>query len=278
MARIDALNILNESSTKEKLAESYGKVIENIEKTTISSLLKNKDLSGDPSTGTVEAKRIQNTDSATYGTARTAKKGEALKIKPVVIAINNDKELINEIEEKDLMLYGVDGLIQRKTTQNQRSMIRDLERAFLQKAVDSATDASLTETTTLEKLEPLIQKIETVKNKYVDGVPRDMIHVVMTPKAYGEVRSALDDKPNANVNTYVGEFGGYHGVTVYSSTYLPAGVDMVAMIEGAVAQPVLNWIDEPGKIEMSNAWHFGLFYSYGVEAVMPDLIFKEVGE
>lgn len=278
MARIDALSILNESSTKEKLAESYGKVIENIEKTTISSLLKNKDLSGDPSTGTVEAKRIQNTDSATYGTARTAKKGEALKIKPVVVAINNDKELINEVEEKDLMLYGVDGLIQRKTTQNQRSMIRDLERAFLQKAFDSATDAELTGTTTLEKLEPLIQKIETVKNKYVDGVPRDMIHIVMTPKSYGEIRSDLDDKPNSNVNTYVGEFGGYHGVSVYSSTYLPANVDMIAMVEGAIAQPVLNWIDEPAKIEMSNAWHFGLFYSYGVEAVMPDLIFKEVGE
>lgn len=278
MARLDSLSILNDSSGKEKLAESYGKVIDNIQKNTISSVLKNQDLSGDPTTGTVEAKRMQNTDSAAYGTAREAKKGTQMKIKPVTISINVDKELINEVEEKDVRLYGVDGLISRKSAQNQRSMERDLERAFFQKAFDSATDAALTEETNLLKLEPLIQKIETVKNEYVDGVPRDMIHIIMTPKAYGDVRSALDDKPNANVSTYEGEFGGYHGVTVYSSHYLPAGVDMIAMVEGAIAMPVLTWLDEAGKIELSNAWHFGMFYSYGVEAVMPDLIFKEVGE
>lgn len=278
MARLDSLSILNESSGKEKLAESYGKVIDNIQKTTISAQLKNQDLSGDPTTGTVEAKRMQNTESQDYGTARSGKKGQQLKIKPVTISINVDKELINEVEEKDARLYGVNGLIDRKSAQNQRSMERELERAFFKKAFDSATDAALTEETTLLKLEPLIQKVETVKNEYVDGVPRDMIHVIMTPKAYGEVRSALDDKPNANVSTYDGEFGGYHGATVYSSHYLPAGVDMIAMCEGAIAQPVLTWLDEAGKIELSNAWHFGMFYSYGVEAVMPDLIFKEAGE
>ena len=47
---------------------------------------------------------------------------------------------------------------------------------------------------------------------------------------------------------------------------------MIAMVDGAVAQPVLTTLDEAGKIPMSNAYHFGLFYSYGTKAVMPDLI------
>ena len=275
MARIASLSILNDSEGKEMLAEAYGKVIDNIEKTTISSILKNVDLSGDPTTGTVEAKRFQNTESQNYGTARSAHKGTSIKADPVVIAINTDKELINEVEEKDVRLYGVSGLIERKSSLDQRSMARELERAFFKKAADKATDAALAKTAINEKLEELIQKIETVKNDYVDGVPRDMISVICNTSVYGEMRDYLDTAPNANVDTYAGEFGGFHGVNVYSSVYLPSGIDMIAMVEGAVAQPVLTWLDDPGKIQLSNAWHFGMFYSYGTEAVMPDLIFKE---
>lgn len=154
-------------------------------------------------------------------------------------------------------------------------MARELERAFFKKAADKATDAALAKTAINEKLEELIQKIETVKNDYVDGVPRDMISVICNTSVYGEMRDYLDTAPNANVDTYAGEFGGFHGVDVYSSVYLPSGIDMIAMVEGAVAQPVLTWLDDPGKIQLSNAWHFGMFYSYGTEAVMPDLIFKE---
>lgn len=49
MARIDSLSIelQTDASAKDKLAESYGKVIENLQKSTISEILKNKDLSGE---------------------------------------------------------------------------------------------------------------------------------------------------------------------------------------------------------------------------------------
>ena len=79
MARLDSLNILTTGENKKKLAESYGKVIENIQKSTISGLLKNADLSGTPEAGTVEAKRFVNSASNTYGTARAGGKGQALK-------------------------------------------------------------------------------------------------------------------------------------------------------------------------------------------------------
>ena len=90
-----------------------------------------------------------------------------------------------------------------------------------------------------------------------------------------EIRNFLDKgAANANIDTSVGEFGMFHSVNVFSSVYLPEGVEMIAMCTGAVAQPVKVSLDEPGKIPLSDAYHFGMFYYYGTKAVMPDLIFK----
>ena len=47
---------------------------------------------------------------------------------------------------------------------------------------------------------------------------------------------------------------------------------MVGMADGSIAQPVMSTVMDPVKIQLSNAIGFGLFYSYGTEAVMPDLI------
>ena len=115
MARIDALSIELREGGKDKLAEEYGKVIENLQAVTLASRLKNTDLSGDPTSGTVEAKRFVNVAGKAYGTARGAGKGQAIKAEPVVIAINDDTEYIEEVEEKDLRTYGVNGLIERRT-------------------------------------------------------------------------------------------------------------------------------------------------------------------
>ena len=270
MARLDSLNILTTGEGKEKLAESYGKVIENIQKSTISGLLKNADLSGTPEAGTVEAKRFMNTTSNTYGTARAGGKGQALKATPVVIAIDTDRELINEVEEKDAALYGVDGLIAKKSAMNEKTMKRELERAFFTVAGNQGTTATLEATAINEKVEELIQLVENTKNDYVDGVDRDMIAVVLNTATYGALRNYLDTTAVANVDTAVGEMGMFHGVRVFSSVYTDKA--MIAMVDGAVAQPVLTTLDDAGKIPMSNAYHFGMFFSYGTKAVMPDLI------
>lgn len=274
MARIDSLSILDQGgSAKDKLAEKYGPVIENLQKTTISGIMKNRDLSGDPTTGTVEAKRFANASSKAYGTARAAGKGDGVKAQPVVVSINKDMELIEEIEDKDTKLYGVDNVINRRITSHGKSMERELERAFFQAAKDEGAQLSLTATAINEKVEELIQKIEGTKNDYVDGVDRDMIAVVLDTKTYGEMRNFMDTTAyNANVDTAGREFGTFHGVRVYSSVYLPDTVTMIGMVDGAIAQPVMNTLADPGKIPLSNAYAFGLFYSYGTKAVMPDLI------
>lgn len=269
--RIDSLSILADPSGQALLKEAYGKVIDNVQKATISSMLKNQELSGDPGAGSVEAERFTNTESKNYGTARSSG-GQKIKAKPVVIQLDQDKELINEVEEKDVKLYGVPGLIQKKSAQNEKTMKRELERAFFSEAATGGTAATLTATTIQGKLEEVIQLIETTKNDYVDGVDRDMINVICTPAIYGQVRDYLDTLDNANVDSSVGEFGGFHGVKVFSSVYMPDGYDMIAMVDGSVAQPVWVTPDEAGKFPASNAYHFGIFYSYGTNTVAPDLI------
>ena len=94
MARLDALRIELVSGGKEKLAEEYGKVIDNIQHITLANKLKNTDLSGDPTSGTVEAKRFANVAGQAYGTARTAGKGNAVKANPVVVSLNDNTEYI----------------------------------------------------------------------------------------------------------------------------------------------------------------------------------------
>ena len=275
MARIDSLSIQlqTDASAKDKLAESYGKVIENLEKSTISSVLKNTDLSGDPASGTVEAKRFANAIAQNYGTARGNGYANKVKAKPVVVALDTNKEFIEEVEEKDLRTYGISGLIERRTTNQGGAMKRLLERAFFTEAVNSGSALTLSSSTIEGKFEEAIQEIETTKNDFVDGVERDLINIVCSPATYGQIRTYLDKGVNnSNVSTAVGEFGQFHGVDVYSSVYLPSGVDFIIMVKGSVAQPVIPSIYNPAKIELSDATGFGIFLYFGTKAVTPELI------
>ena len=275
MARIDSLSIQlqTDASAKDKLAESYGKVIENLEKSTISSVLKNTDLSGDPASGTVEAKRFANAIAQNYGTARGNGYANKVKAKPVVVALDINKEFIEEVEEKDLRTYGISGLIERRTTNQGGAMKRLLERAFFTEAVNSGSALTLSSANIEDKFEEAIQEIETTKNDFVDGVERDLINIVCSPATYGQIRTYLDKGVNnSNVSTAVGEFGQFHGVDVYSSVYLPSGIDFIIMVKGSVAQPVIPSIYNPAKIELSDATGFGIFLYFGTKAVTPELI------
>lgn len=275
MARIDSLSIQlqTDPSAKDKLAEEYGKVIENLQKSTISSVLKNTDLSGDPASGTVEAKRMANATAQNYGVARGHGYADKIKAKPVVVPLNIDKEIIEEVEEKDLKCYGINGLIERRVANQQGSMKRLLERAFFTEAVTSGDALTLSATKIEEKFEEAIQAIETTSNDFVDGVERDLINIVCSPATYGEIRTYLDKGVNnSNVTTAIGEFGQFHGVDVYSSVYLPSGVDFIVMVKGSIALPVMTSILNPQKIDLSDASAFGIFLYFGAKAVTPELI------
>ena len=276
MPRINALNILLESDGKEYLAELYGKTIEGVQKALISGSMKNMDLSGAPVSGTVEAKRFVNATPKNYGTARTAGKGDAVKAKPVTVAIDTDREIVEELEQKDVRLYGVDGVLDRRSANHILRMAAELDNAFFASAAGKATVLNLSAYKTIsDELEAIIQECETTQNDFVDGVPRSMMHLVLSPKYYGMIRNDLDKQTNnANVNTAAEEFLVWHGVRAYSCVHLPAGCNYLLMVEGAVAQPIMADQYTAEKIPLSNAYGVELFYHYGTTVVMPDLIFK----
>lgn len=276
MPRITALNLLNTDEGKEYLAELYGRVIEGVQKALISTGMKNMDLSGDPVSGTVEAKRFVNATSKNYGSARTAGKGDAVKAKPVTVAIDQDKEIVEELEQKDVRLYGVDGVLNRRSANHILRMAAELDNAFFAAAAGAANALNLSGAASVaDELEAIIQECETTQNDFVDGVPRSMMHLVLSPKYYGKIRNDLDKAANnANVNTAAEEFNVWHGVRAYSCVHLPVGCDYLLMVEGAVAQPVMADQYVAEKIPLSNAYGIELFYHYGTKVVTPDLIFK----
>ena len=126
MPRITSLNILLEQTGKDYLSELYGRVIENVMKNLVSAGMKNQDLSGNPASGSVEAKRFVNAASKAYGTARAAGKGDAVKAKPVTVAIDTDREIVEELEQKDVTLYGVDGVMERRAANHVLRMTAEL--------------------------------------------------------------------------------------------------------------------------------------------------------
>ncbi len=275
MARLDALSIDLLTTGKDKLAEAYGQVIDNLQHITLASRLKNTDLSGDPTSGTIEAKRFANIVGKAYGTARAGGKGQYVKADPVVIAINDNTEYLEEVEEKDLQTYGVDGLIARRTKNHQDALAVELDTKFFAEAVAQGTSFTPTGSPSIEdEIEEAIQKVETTKNNFVNGVPRNMIEVVMSPAFYGKLRNKINSISNSNdlgqVKNY--EQGTFNNTNVYSNVFLPEGVNYVVMVKGAVAQPVHTSIYNPAKVDLSDATAFGLFAYKGTKAVMPDLI------
>lgn len=274
-SRIGALSIELQTTGKDKLAEEYGKVIENLQHITLASQLKNTDLSGDPTSGTVEAKRFVNAKSQAYGTARKGGAGNKIKAKPLVIAIDDDTEYMEEVEEKDLKMYGVNGLIERRTKNHQDSFAVELDTKFFEEAKNAGTALTINEADIADEIEAAIQTVETVKNDFVSGVPRNLISIVMSPAKYGKLRNKINALPNSNGLGQIANWEGgiFNNARIYSSVFLPSDVDYIVMVNGAIAQPITTSIYSPKAIEFSNATGFGLFAYKGTKAVMEDLIF-----
>jgi tetrahydromethanopterin S-methyltransferase subunit B len=272
MARTEALSLLTEAGATGKLAELYRGVIDNVQASTISTILKNNSYSGTPEAGSVVVKRFVNSASQAYGTARTAGAGDAIKRQEITVNIDVDKEIVEEIAKKDLTLDGVADILNRRKANHVNSWKRELERAFFTAGYVSGTHYTPVATAIEDEVEETIAELESLTNDYVDGVDRDMIAVVVSIAKYSELRNAIDNKYNANINTAAGEVGSFHGVPTYKSHYLPTGVDYMVMAQEAIAQPVLSDTYEVEKIPLSNDFGIELFYSYGTEAVAPDMI------
>lgn len=274
--RIDSLSIELQTNPalKDKLMEQIAGVMENYEKRTIASILKNQDIVGEMvKGGTVTAKKFANATIATYGTARSNRAGDKIKALEVPVKLDDDKEFVEEVEEKDIRFYGVEGIIEKRMQNIDRAMNRYYERKFFNAGVLAGSPFAVSGSDAAAKLESIIQKLETVSNDFVDGVERDQMALVLSPSVYGSVRSYIDNVEKGNVETDIENFGMFHGVLVFSSVYLPATVDYLIMVKGAVAQPVIPNPLAPEKVQLSDATAFGMFLYSGTTAVNSDLIF-----
>lgn len=287
MARTTAISLIKTGSTKVDLAELSGLVIENIQKETVSSGLKSQAYTGNPATGSVEFKRFKNSASDAYGTARGAGAGTAITVPPTTVNLNTHREIVEEAAKFDLDTFGVGNIMARRADNHVDTVASELDAAFFAQAKTEGTAFTTTLTNIEEIIESMIQTLETVKNDYVRGVPRNKIRLILDPVYYGKIRTYLDKGANnANVDSAAEDFAMFHGVKVYSSINLPvvaSGTEQspttdtthaIIMIEGAIAQPAIIYpYAEPEKIPLSNDYGISMFFDYGTKALTPDLIY-----
>lgn len=269
MARQNALSILDSQEAQDKLAEKQGELIENIQKNALSSILKNTDYSGDPTSGSVEINRFQNSTMRNYGTARSNSEGDKIKNGKVVVNVDQDKEIVEEVANKDLRMFGIADIIDRRTKNHAMQAIAELDREFFKTAEAAAKAVSTSKTDIEDVVEDLIQKLESTKNEYVDGVDRNMMVITATPQAYGKLRKYIDQVDGGADKESIGMF---HGVEIYSNVRQEAA--LLIQVKGAVAQPVAVEQYDAERIPQSHDFSIDLFIYYGTKAVTPDLIYK----
>ena len=277
MARTKAISLIQNGATKVELAELSGLVIQNIQKDTLASGLKSQSYTGNPASGSTEYRRFKNSVSQDYGTARAAGKGTALTVPPTTVNLNTHKEIVEEAAKFDLDTFGVGNIMARRADNHVDTVAAEFDTAFFQAAFDEGTafTAPAGATDPGKIVEALIQTLETVKNDFVRGVPRNIMRLVLSPAFYGDMRDYLDKTVhNANVDTAAEDFTTFHGVRVYSSVFLPANAKAVIMIDGAIAQPAVIYpYKDPEKIPLSNDYGVSMFYDFGTKVLTPDLVF-----
>lgn len=268
--RTDALSIFQANgSDEEKLAESYAAVVDQIQKAALSVLLKNVDLSGDPQTGSVEVRRLMSSTVNSYGTARGAGAGDSVKNNGVTVNLDQRKEIVEEINRFDLVQFGLPGVIDRRRTNFAMAMARHLDSIFFSTAESAGSSVDVSDAETVAaKIEALIQDLETTENDNVDGVDRELMALSLTPATYGALENYIDTLPNPNAGGVATEL--FHRVRVYSNTRQTE--DAIVQVVGSIAQPVAIVDFAVADIPLSAEQALTLFFNYGTEAVMPDLI------
>ena len=267
MARTNARDIFINDDDKDKLAEIYGGVIEAVQKGAISEQIKNKNYSGDPTSGSVEISRFVNATVKDQGTARTAGKGDKAINKPVTVNVDTDKEIVEEFNKLDLRLHGVTGIAEKRQGNHIKRMQAYLDREFFGCAESEGTEFEMTGDTIIEKLESLILDVEETDNEFVDGVDRDLLVLTVKPEIYSKVKNYINEVTNS-LNGVTEKV--FNDVRIYSNHRQTK--DAICMIDGAVAQPVVTDEYDLEKINLSNNYGLELFFSKGTKAIMPDLI------
>ena len=268
-----SLNVLiNGTSTKDDLAVVLDGVLENIQVSAISEAIKNKNGSGSPQSGAVEYKRLANATLADKGTARQAGKGSQLKAETISVLIDTDKEIVEEVTTKDLKLYGVAGMAQKRADNQSKRIAAFLDKTFFDVAVKAGTKftrGSLTDPK--EIVDTMIVQAKNTSSDFIDGIDAEDLVLVLDGSYRKALKNDLDSLPNGT-RPENGRIGVYDSVEVFESNRLPENVHAIVMIRGAVAQPYFVSEYDFEKIPLDDNYAIENFLYCGTKALMKETI------
>ena len=274
MARQAALNIADytNQATMDNLAEVLDGVIENIQVSAVSEALKNKNGSGNPEAGSVEYKRFVNASLSSKGTARTAGKGSKVIAKPVIVNLDDDKEIVEELQIKDVKLYGIDGMAEKRKENFAKRIVAYLDRAFFTEAVTSGTRFTRGSLTGAKDIiDAMIVSAKETSSDFIDGIDAEDLAIVLNGTYRKALKNDLDKLPQGTVPAN-GFIGRYDSVDVYESNRLPEGVNCVVMLKGAIAQPRLISDYQAEKVPFDDAIALESFLYTGVKTLVPEAV------
>lgn len=274
MAKQNSLYIADytDQTTVDKLAEILDGVIENIQTTAVSEVLKNKEGSGEPTSGSVEYKRFVNATLENKGTARAAGKGAKVIAKPVIVNLDDDKEIIEELQLKDVKLYGIDGMAEKRKANFGKRVIAYLDRKFFTTAVNAGTKftrGSLTDAKDI--IDAMIVAAKNTSSDFIDGIDAEDLALVLDGTYRKALKIELDKLPNGT-EAANGLIGMYDSVETYESNRLPSGVHAIVMLKGAVAEPYYLSEYSAEKVPFDDAIALETFLYNGAKALVEEAI------
>ena len=274
MARQPALNIADytDQSTMDNLAEVLDGVIENIQVSAVSEALKNTNGSGDPEGGSIEYKRFVNATLENKGTARTAGEGAKVIAKPIIVNLDDDKEIIEELQIKDVKLYGIDGMAEKRKSNFAKRVIAYLDRKFFAEAKASGTKftrGALTDAK--EIIDAMIVQAKETSSDFIDGIDAEDLALVVNGTYRKALKNDLDKLPNGTAPSN-GAIGTYDSVVTYESNRLPQGVNCFVMLKGAIAEPRFLSEYSAEKVPFDDAIALETFLYCGVETLVPEAV------
>ena len=279
MAKEKSLNIgLYETQVNDDLREVLDGVIENIQTSAVSEALKNKEGSGDPTSGSVEYKRFVNAKLEDKGTARGNRAGAKVIAKPVIVNLDDDKEIIEELQIKDIKLYGIAGMAEKRKANFSKRVIAYLDRKFFAEAVNGGSQFDrngLTDEKAI--LDAMIVQAKSTQSDFIDGIDAEDLAIVLSPAWRKAVKNELDELPNGTTPSN-GAIGTYDSIVVYESHRLPEGVNAIVLLKGAVAEPYFLSEYATEKVPFDDAIALETFLYCGAKTLVPEAIIYDADE
>lgn len=270
----NSLNVYTDlaQETKDALNQVLKGVVENIQVGAVSEAIKNKRGSGNPEAGTIQYKRFANAVLKSKGTARLAGKGSPLEDENILINLNDDKEIVEELQNKDVKLLGIPALAERRRANFSKRVIAYLDTKFFATAKGAGTAYAGEQTNVDKILDEMIVTAKTTQSVYIDGIDAEDLVIVLDAQWRKDMKNKLDALPNGT-DPRNGLIGRYDSIDVHESNRLGSGVHAFVMLKESVAEPWFLSEYQAEKVPFDDAIALENFLYCGAGALNPEAIY-----